>query len=375
MYTRHVAYLIEADQEILAEHPEWTVDFLDWCGPGIKPRSVKYLSGIKRRLADLLLRRRWYSKSLLPVLFNRFYFWQLKKAVAARADLYIAHYPESIAVAARAARINHAFFAYDAEDFHRGEDLPRHKLASIATAEDKFLPDASYITAASPLIASAYRELFPLVAVNAVENMFSLKRQPPLAEPDDRRYSFFWFSQTIGPKRGIEEFIRILARMREHSIRLTLLGNINPKYKTILTALWKNEGLNFSDLTFLETVKENEIFKLAAAHHFGLCLERPLVLNKEFCLSNKLYTYLLSGNFLILSRTAAQQKFSADFPDTGILIDLENVDSSAKQINLLLSRPDFIKRTRKQNYELGRTTLNFDREKDKLLSQAAGVWK
>ncbi|MBC7913701.1 MAG: hypothetical protein H7Y07_06220 [Pyrinomonadaceae bacterium] len=30
IYTRHVNYLIERDQAILEEHPEWTADYLDW---------------------------------------------------------------------------------------------------------------------------------------------------------------------------------------------------------------------------------------------------------------------------------------------------------------------------------------------------------
>src|SRR5690606_33719916 len=129
---------------ILDQHPLWTVDYLDWANSGLQPKLEKIISGLRRKMLSFLLKRNLIFKRNVPAAINRFYSWQLKKAKAWKADLYIAHYPESLAVAASAALWNSAKFAYDAEDYHRGENLPDHILKSIQITEDFLLPQASY---------------------------------------------------------------------------------------------------------------------------------------------------------------------------------------------------------------------------------------
>lgn len=373
IYTRHVDYLIETDQTILDEHPNWTVDYLDWAGKNPKSRFNKIVSGLKKQVADLLIENKLFYKTSIPFLSNRFYFWQLKKAVACKADLYIAHYPESLVIAARAARINRTAFAFDAEDYHRGENLPAAVLRSIEITENMFLPEASYITAASPLIALAYKRLYPKVPVTSVENAFSLSRQPSFQDVSHEPFRFFWFSQTIGHGRGLEAFIAILGHTQRQDVQLTLLGNAQTNYKDSLTSLWQEAGLPQDLLVFINTVPEKEIFDIASSQHFGLCLEIPSVPNKDFCLSNKLYTYILSGNYLICSKTQAQENFLKEQPGSGLLIDLNDIAGSAEKLLQILNSPANIQHTRLHNYKLGQTELNFDVEKVRLLKQVSSL--
>ena len=375
IYTRHVNYLVERDQAILDEHPEWTADYLDWCSPDFKSRVIKYFSGIKKKVAGILQKNSIYPEKLAPFLINRFYFWQLKKAIACKAGLYIAHYPESLGIALRAAKANNSCFAYDAEDFHRGEDLPASELKIIREVEDSILPFAGYISAASPLMADEYGRLFPKVPVIPVENMFMLKNQPTFKKIPDKVFKFFWFSQTIGPKRGLEEFISILGQLNKKNILLSLLGNLRESYRLELLNRWGKESLLPESLVFINTVPEKEIFHLASKHHFGLCLEIPSVLNKDICLSNKLFTYILSGNFLILSHTKAQKNFHTIYPETGICIELENTLQSAEKINDLFLHSEAIEQKRESSFRLGQTKLNFDFEKQVLIRQVNSLWE
>jgi hypothetical protein len=375
IYTRHVDYLVERDQAILNEHPDWTADYLDWCSSGFKSRAIKYFSGIKKRASGILNKSKIYPDKLAPFLINRFYFWQLKKAIDCKADLYIAHYPDSLGIALRAAKANNTYFAYDAEDYHRGEDLPASELKIISEVEDSTLPFARYISAASPLMADEYRRLFPMVPVVPIENMFLLRNQPAFINIPDKVFKFFWFSQTIGPKRGLEEFISILGHTNKKNILLSLLGNIRESYRRELTSRWTKEGLLPESLVFINTVSEKKIFEIASSHHFGLCLEIPSVLNKDVCLSNKLFTYILSGNFLILSHTKAQKNFHTNFPETGVCIELENTLQSAEKINELFRNSESIEQTRQSNFLLGQTKLNFDREKEILIRQVNSLWE
>lgn len=374
IYTRHVDYLIERDQEILNSNPEWSCDYLNWSGPGLFSKSIKFLTGIKTKIASLILRSGLYPKALAGYLLNRFYFWQLGKAIACNADLYIAHYPDSIPIAAMAAKRNNALFAFDAEDFHRGENISGELTKAIIQLEESFLPDAVYISTSSPLIREAYQNLFKTTTVTTLQNMFPLTQQPNFLLLGEDCFKFFWFSQTVGPERGLEQIIEILGLTGKKNIQLTLLGNCTSEYKGILEKLWVSSGLGPERLIFLKTVPENQIFSIAATHHFGLALEVPCSRNRDICLTNKIFTYILSGNYLILSQTSAQKNFHNSYPSSGICIELQELKYAAREIVKLLDDSEQLNRRRKQNYELGKRTLNFDREKNILLTQVGNLW-
>ena len=375
IYTRHLDYLIERDEELLLNHPEWTSDYIDWASTNFRSKAIKMTSGIIKRSANFILKHNLYSPQTAPFLINRFYKWQLNKALLNKADLYIAHYPDSIAIASRAAKINNALFSYDAEDYHRGEDVPRELIKAITIIEDSFLNEASYISAASPLISKAYEELYPSKKIITIENMFPLKRQPTFIQLKGQPYKFFWFSQTIGPKRGLEEFFLIVRHMKNCRIQLTLVGNYSDAYKYYLQNKWLEFGIEPRLLTILSTVEEKRLFDLASTHHFGLCLEIPYTLNRDLCLTNKIYTYMLSGNFLILSKTKAQNSFYTTLPQTAISIDLQKPKEAAAQIETLMENLTVLNEKRKQNHTLGQSTINFDQEKKKLLEKIANLWK
>ena len=373
IYTRHVNYLISDDEEILREHPEWTFDYLDWAGPDYPSRKLKFFSGIKKKVSTCTIRAGMYPERSAGILLNRFYSWQLKKAIAQKADLYIAHYPDSIAVAAQAAKTNKSHFAFDAEDYHRGEDLPKWLIKIITLVENRLLPKARFISAASPLIALEYQKHYSETKVFTLENTFPKKRQPAFIKLSAEPFKFFWFSQTIGQKRGLEQFISILGECKRTDLQLTLLGNCNNSYQDILIKLWTSKNLNPESLIILPTVPEKQIFLLASRHHFGLGLEIPYSKNRNICLTNKIFTYILSGNFLILSETEAQQKFNSEYPGTGTMVDLYNPKKAAKVLLELLGDPE-LEQKRSQNYHLGKNSLNFDRQKSILLSHVTQVW-
>jgi len=375
IYTRHVNYLIEHDQAILNEHPKWTVDYLDWTSSKFKSKALKLFSGLKKKIANYILTYNLYTDEFDPLLINRFYFWQLKKAIAFKADLYIAHYPDCLNIAFKAAKANNAYFAFDAEDYHRGEDLHPSKIKLIKKIEDLVLPSAKYISVSSALIGDEYQKLYPKVPVVNIENMFPIKSQPPLKKIHNEVFKFFWFSQTIGPKRGLEEFIAILGKTNKKNIQLSLLGNVLKSFQSELNDHWYTAGLPSKGLVFINTVPEREIFDIASGHHFGLALETAHSHNRDICLTNKLYTYILSGNFLILSNTAGQKKFHQTHPQTGICLKLENIEHSAKKLEELFLDIETVNHARQSNYKLGESELNFDREKQFLIRRVNSLWK
>ncbi len=141
-----------------------------------------------------------------------------RAAANIRADLYIAHYLPALPAAAHAAARNNAVYAFDAEDFHIG-DLPDEPGASfdrrlIRTVEGRYLPGTAYISAASPGIAAAYAETygvnFPAVVLNTFPKA-QAPAAPTAAGAAAPAPTLYWFSQTIGPDRGLECAVAAIA--------------------------------------------------------------------------------------------------------------------------------------------------------------------
>ena len=138
------------------------------------------------------------------------------------ADLYIAHYTAAVPAAAAAARRHQTAFGFDAEDFHLGEFAPDNPARrTIQIIEKTFLPQCVHITAASSRIAEAYTTTYDIVAPTVVLNVFPLSHAPIAPTPAGVVVpgpSLYWFSQTIGPDRGLETAVVALglARSQPH---------------------------------------------------------------------------------------------------------------------------------------------------------------
>jgi hypothetical protein len=76
---------------------------------------------------------------------------------------------------------------------------------------------------------------------------------------------------------------------------------------------------------------------------------------------------------VIFSKTRAQEKFIEQFPESGLLIDLNQPEFSAEQLLKVLDDAGKIKHVRYLNYEAGRLKFNFDQEKIKLLNQIQNI--
>jgi glycosyltransferase involved in cell wall biosynthesis len=266
---------------------------------------------------------------------------------------------------------NRARIGFDAEDFHSGEagagargDLDN---AIAANLEAALLAQCHHLTASSPLIAEIYRSRH---AVNPVPllNVFPLAEA---VEPQETRHnpSFYWFSQTIGPSRGLEEFIEILSLLKR-GVRLDLRGHSTESYRRQLLARASGAPV---ELQFLEPDVSRAMVRDAAGYTAGLGLELRQPPNRDLCLSNKAFTYLLAGVPVILSRTQAQERLALELGKACLLIDLEDSAAAARKLNEWLGNSTAQREARVKAFELGRERFNWDREKRVFLEQVGKV--
>jgi glycosyltransferase involved in cell wall biosynthesis len=345
---------------------------------------IRLLRSLKRATAQLLAR-----------IFNNVPLWIAARAhhvltpamTAAtrrvRADLYLAHNLAALPAAAAAAVKYKAKLGFDAEDYHTGEleGIPANKLELRIrrSIERKLLAKCTHLTGASPQIVEAYSRDYG-VEMTPILNVFSLKEAPTNPLPphswSGELPSLYWFSQTIGSNRGLEQIIDAIARM-ETKVRLVLRGN--PAYGYV-EKLRKHAasagGQNLaSRIEFLPVARPVEMVKLAAAHDLGLSVEVPHTRNRDICLTNKAFTYLLAGVPVLLSETTAQTEVARSLGQAALLVNIFDQDQVSKVLDAYFADRELQVCARQEAWRLGREQYNWEVEQEKFLAVANNLKK
>jgi hypothetical protein len=307
---------------------------------------------------------------------------RLRRAAGAiRADLYIAHYVAALPAVAAAASRHRSAYAFDAEDFHRGEwpedPVYDHRRQIIGTIEAAFLPGCSYLTAASPGIADAYRDNYGIERPALVRNVFPLSHAPEGPTPRGCASpgpSIYWFSQTIGPDRGLECAVGAIA-LAESKPHLHLRGFISPAFGQQLQSLARSMGVE-DRLHLLPPALPSEMERLAAAYDLGLAGETGHTLNHRIALANKLFTYALAGVPAVISDIPAHADYAEQAGISVRLFEVENPTSLALAIDsYLLADRCQLSEARHATFQMGQARLNWEAEQAIFLDRVAHVFK
>src|SRR2546430_1091023 len=186
---------------------------------------------------------------------------------------------------------------FDAEDFHTGESNSSEELARVDFIQSRYLPQCSFVTAASAGIADALSQRYSVAAPLAVYNTFPWDDRDTLDHCiKDRRgnaLSLYWYSQTVGLDRGIQDAIRA-AGLLQGKIQLHVRGTIALSVRCELESVARESGVA-GQIHFHPQVAPRDLLSRAAEHDVGLALEQGAVLNRRICTTNKLFLYLLAG--------------------------------------------------------------------------------
>lgn len=235
-----------------------------------------------------------------------------------KADLYIGHNLGALGAVAQAAKKHGKPSIFDAEDFHRYEVSNDSRDLDVALKihiEKKYLPRVTALTASSPEIAQAYQELFPQFKPLVILNVFpKSKGIQNWGIENGRPIKLFWFSQTIGSNRGIDDVIEALAQLDKSQFELHLLGDQTSHSSAFIQRLKNNSGIT---LIFHQPVAPDKLIEFAANFDIGLALEPGFSINNDLALSNKIFTYMQSGLAIIASDTKAQKEFMSNVSQIG----------------------------------------------------------
>lgn len=281
------------------------------------------------------------------------------------AKLYIAHYVAALPAVARAAAHHRVAYAFDAEDFHLGDlpDKPEHQLGKhlFRAIEARYLPGAAYVTAASPLIADAYAQTYNIPRPFVVLNVFPKKNAPPsptacgTVQPGP---SLYWFSQTIGPGRGIETAIEAIARAKSLP-HLYLRGTPASGYAEYLQRVSDRSGIA-RRVHLLNPIDPDELEHAGANFDLGYSGEPGLSGNRLRALGNKLFSYLLSGLPSLATDIPAHRQIATELGEAMTLFPIGDADALATAIDRLLLDPARLAAARAHAWQVGQSRFNWE---------------
>ena len=364
LYIRNHPPSVKIDAELLAGAPfqSRSLDFLatDYNG---------YSRSLRARIASFLARKaiRFHLESPSALGPARLL---LNAAQRIPADLTIVHNALPHWVGLQLLRTGRRV-AVDIEDWNSEDLLPharRHlPLRLLRRTEHFSLHNAVYTSTTSHALADALHTRYGGTRPNVITNSFPLQPIQQQLQPGTPP-AFLWFSQTIGPGRGLEAFIAAWSLTREPS-RLVLLGNPSVGYKDrLLNALPPDFRLR---VTLLPLVQPGELPSVIAAHDVGLALEETSILNRDLTITNKILQYLNAGLAVVASSTSGQREVLTQDPDAGVIVRLDDPASFAKILDTLVMSPQALAHRRQAARRLAAQKYCWEKEAPALLSLVA----
>lgn len=379
---RVVALDIQSDHavrdEAVMRHREWSLRRvpLHWGSPLAFIRRGWAAAGQGAALAA------WSAGMRSPSVADRAlsrYLWPLTRAGdGEEATVVMAHGLEALPIAARLADHLSARLGFDSEDLHAGElpDDPRYdaRRALVAAVERRYLSRCAYVTAASTGIADALAQSYSIRRPLVVPNTFPRGERPAGGRdrlaPRPGPPSLYWYSQVIGEGRGLDDAVDALALIGG-AVQLHLRGHADPIYAASLMARARARGV--ADRVFISPLAEpGQLVSLAAEHDIGLALEQRAPRNRDVCVTNKFYVYLLAGLAVAASETSGQREAMAKAPEAGFLYPPGDAQALAEGIRTLLESPASLARAQAAAWRAADEGLSWEFDAPRLVAYLTG---
>ncbi len=232
-----------------------------------------------------------------------------------KTDYVIAHTLGTLYPAWRYTRNAKVKLGFDLEDYHpdevyaletKGERTRRLEILR------KTLPDAEYISLASPLFESAMvKDGLVFDNVVPVHNCFDGDEFVAPSGGDSGKLRLAWFSQNVTFGRGLEELMPVL-RDFEEDVMLTLYGNMDPHFAEHFAIH------SAPNVETMDPLPQSQLHAELSKHHVGISFDTASSdPNRDIAFTNKMWAYFQAGLFLWLSPSTAHSYFLDAYPARG----------------------------------------------------------
>jgi hypothetical protein len=254
--------------------------------------------------------------------------FQVKNIICAQGNIYICHQEQGLFLGNILIKKGYKV-AFDFEDLYSEDYLNKYRPVDLLKNAELFaLTNASYVTCPSVSMLNVLKKTCGYrISIQVIYNSFPfnyLKKSGVEKIPN----SFVWFSQTIGPGRGIEEFVKAL-KIVDLNLNIFLIGNISKNYQEYLV---KELDETRHSVSFMPTMSHTSLIEYLLKFQVGLALELPQSLSRDLTITNKLLLYLQLGLRTIASKTTGQLELKDYFHEQITYVDIKDSISFARRI-------------------------------------------
>lgn len=374
-----------------------SVDFADWAASldaGVVSRRNWEWSRVRLRGAEHPLRSRWVSArqrtaralaatmspqrawlQLAITAYARTHAELVNAILAAPFDLVYGGTVGALAATAEAARRANRPFGLDLEDYHLDESEEAdagltHALAGRVVRTS--LCGARFVTTASVPMAQRY-ERDCGVSPHVIHNVVPRPAAPLHREVPRGPLQLYWFSQTVGPGRGLEEIVAAVAAAGIEAA-LHLRGSRGEDFVQALRRDARDTGAHLS-ITLHPPAAADDMVALCREHMIGLALEQGAVVNRDVCVTNKVLTYLAAGMAVIATATSGHRFVADHAPAALACYPAGDIAALALMLRRWDSNREELARARAASWHAAETRFHWEhpRERGALLQAFEGA--
>lgn len=365
VYLESIPRISILDQSIQNNNPEWDFVSIKW-GNTID----NIISKLTYRIFKFFKLQSVYIQSTSRVLINTI--------LNIKADLYIAHHPSVLVAVALAANLHKAKYSYDIEDAFpyvddgRFIDNPDNTILEI---EKKYIPGTVFTTSASPLYSDLYLKNYhlksrPLDLLNVFDiNTNEIKY---IDRKDLKKVSLYWYSQTVGLNRGLQDLFTAVNELPINSFELHIRGNCEISVRDNLMSFIKVKE-HIPNVFFHDSVSIEELEERNKEHDIGFAIEVNSSLNKDMCISNKIFDYLRSGLMLVATNTRGHQFVINDLQNEAIAYAPGDTATLSKELKKLIENSERIKSAKIKSLQIAQEKYNWTKQSNEFVSKVAQV--
>jgi glycosyltransferase involved in cell wall biosynthesis len=356
---------LAARDERQSQPRNWRHQKIDYLPTGFRGKARSVLIRSRRRGAAELYKafggRRLGEYSYTTALPE-----QRRQTLLESADWFIAHAHAALPVAAAAARKWNSRLGFDCEDLlsERQTD-PREIVKAI---EQNYLSNCDYISVPSKAIGDYLQQQYGIEPPVVLYNVFPLElardMTPPASRAKTRTVKCHWFSQTIGPGRGIEEAIEACGIVGAN-VELHLRGNPSPGYDRVLRSLAARHVVK---LELHPQVDHDDLIESMGQFDVGLAIERIENVGAAFTVSNKVGSYLMAGLAIAATDTRGQREVLEQIPSTGFLYPSGKPELLANGLRKWVEDPHALRNAQQASWDSARRRFCWDIQQEKFFN-------
>lgn len=304
----------------------------------------------------------------------------LRAAIREKADLYTCHQEISTVIGCKLIRKGFKV-AFDFEDWYSHDLLPeanRMRPIRLLEQSEKFaLKNGALSYTTSRIMAEKMAEFASSQVPEVLQNVFPFSDREELDHQTKDRVdksmpSVHWYSQTIGPGRGIEFLISSLADV-DIPVEFHLRGNIYGDFGEQLNRIFpsgKGHKLYFHPL-----VPHRELLSRIAEHDIGLATEEYTPDSRNLTITNKILQYLQAGIAVVASDTLGQQEVAREAPEAVLLFKNKDRQALSNLLNNLLSDPERLRKAREAALNAARSRFCWEIQRPWLVGWISDLLK